>query len=81
MTKYLTYQKIEGGYKIIYENGAYLGDFLVKEDGYYDWWPRQDLGYVGCWAAYVLREMADKLDELNAPWDEEINKMFESEKT
>lgn len=62
-------------YYVIHENGVRCGDLFQKEDGYYDWWPPKSNG--GCWPSYILRQIADKLDELNKPWDDEINKYFE----
>ena len=80
MKKFIALEKIEGGYKCIFENGVYIGDILVKEDGFYDWWPPH-LGRGGCWSSYVLRELADKIDELNEPYQKEMEKFFEETKT
>ena len=57
------------------ENDVYLGDIIAKEDGYYDFWPDLKGGY---WSAYVLRAIADLLDDMNASWDKEINDYFNS---
>lgn len=61
-------------YHYHHANGVYLGSFIVMEDGYYHFWPDHSKG--GCWSSHVLREIANKLDELNKPWDEEIQKYF-----
>lgn len=58
---------------LYYENGVLLGQILMKEDGYYDFWPELKGGY---WSAEVLRQIADLLDQLNAPWEKEINDYF-----
>lgn len=66
-----------GEYEVHYENGCFLGHALIKEDGFYDFWPDLKGGF---WSAYVLREIADKLDELNAPYEAQINEYFEQER-
>lgn len=60
-------------YKVKGHNGVYIGDFLRKEDGYFDFWPDLKGGF---WPSYMLRALADKLDELNKPWDDDIKKYF-----
>lgn len=56
-------QQDKRGYKVFHQSGAYAGTFEALEDGYWRFWP----DVVGCMgvAAYVLRALADKLDELN----------------
>lgn len=66
-----------GQHEVYYEDRVFLGHLLMKEDGFYDFWP--DLK-GGCWSAYVLREIADKLDEINAPYEKELNEYFEKQK-
>jgi hypothetical protein len=50
-------------------NGVKIGQILAKEDGYYDFWPEHNGGY---WPAYMLRAIADMLDTMNKPWDDQI---------
>lgn len=58
---------------VVHSNGKYLGDLTKLEDRYYQWWPlMNEHGGGGCWSAYILREIADKLDELNDAWDREV---------
>lgn len=58
------------GFEVIYgDNGVLLGDLIREVDGYFTFWPE---GHGGYWAAYVMRAIADCMDELNAPWDEQI---------
>lgn len=64
---------LENGFKVYYENGVYLGDILMKEDGFYDFWP--DLK-GGCWPEHLLRTIADELHTLNIPWEQQIEKDF-----
>jgi hypothetical protein len=67
-------RKSAGVYTLYFENGVIVGDVMMKEDGYYDWWP--ELSDGGCLAAHFLRGIADLLDELNAPWDRNIDAYF-----
>ena len=61
-------------YQLIFTNGVVLGDALKDADGYFYFWP---INRRGLWAAYVLRGIADTLDEMNEPW----NKIVEQSKT
>ncbi len=68
--KHLKYVKDGNLTKVFYTNGHYMGDIFAKEDGFYDWWPeKSNGGYIPAW---ILRELADTLDELNKDWQEEI---------
>ena len=60
-------------YKVFAHSGVYIGDFLMKEDGYFDFWPELKGGF---WPSYMLRSLSDKLDELNKDWDKDIKKYF-----
>ena len=64
-------------YTVAWSNGVYLGDFAKDVDGYYYYWPSPYPN--GSWPAYALRMIADKLDELNKEWDDEIRSYFEKE--
>lgn len=61
--EYVKLAKVEGEYEVYAHKGVLLGYFSPGVDGRYDFWPN-DRG-AGCWPAYILRELADKLDELN----------------
>lgn len=50
-------------------NGVKIGEFLMKEDGYFDYWPEKRDGYI---PSYMLRTLADELDKLNENWDKSI---------
>ena len=69
----ITIEKIgAGSYKVLAKsNGVHFADFLMKEDGYYDYWPLPSRNY-GCLPAYILRAMADALDDLNEEWDAQV---------
>jgi hypothetical protein len=59
---------------VIHDNQKYLGDLIKEADGYYHWWMTVECLSRGSWPSYVLREIADKLDELNKEWDEEVRR-------
>lgn len=50
-------------------NKVSCGTLEPKEDGYWDWYPVLRTGYIPAW---VLRAIADKLDEINKLWDEQV---------
>lgn len=58
-------------YRVYFENGVFMGDVVQSEDGFYNFWPESSTG--GYWASHVLRAIADKLDELNKPWQDQID--------
>lgn len=45
-------------------------------DGFYVWWPRPDGGFI---TSYHLRNIANRLDELNKDWEDKIDKYFEDQ--
>lgn len=51
-------------------NGKYIGCMFPLEDGYYYFFPNST---SGAWAGWWMRQIADKLDELNKPWEDHIN--------
>lgn len=71
-SKHLYLVKENKGYYKVCErkSGSHFADFLMKEDGFYDYWPV--LGKQGYFPAYMLRAMADALDDLNKDWDSQI---------
>ena len=69
MSKSLTLHKRRGGYKVYYHNGCLVGEFLISEDGYYNWWPTDRPGYL---TSNNLKEIAKELDELNREWDADV---------
>lgn len=54
--------------------GVHLGTFELDIDGYYYFWNKSENN--GSWSSYSLRLIADKLDEINAPWKDKINEEF-----
>lgn len=55
-------------------NSIYIGDAIMCEDGYFNFFP--DLSNGGYWPSHLLRFIADKIDEINAPWDKTVNDYF-----
>ncbi len=72
----LQFNRIHQGYVVLYTNGCNMGEILMGEDGYYAYWAVQRQGYQEAW---TMRAVADKLDELNAEWDEQVRSMGEEE--
>lgn len=66
------------GYDVQYVNGAWLGTFEVLDDGYYHFYPAS-MG-SGAWSAQALIDLGNALNELNAPWDAQVNADLGKEK-
>ena len=60
-----------GIYKVVI-NSQNAGTLEPKEDGYWDWYPHLKPGYI---PSYVLKHIANFLDNLNEKWDEEVQKL------
>lgn len=61
---------IDGVY-LVYFNKKKLGEFVVQDDGFFGFYTSEPSGY---WSSYALRLIADKLDELNKEWDDQVKK-------
>ena len=68
----LKLKKLNLSYKVFTETDIYLGTFQMDCDGFYYFWKDKDLH--GAETSYSLRLIADKLDEVNKPFQDEINK-------
>lgn len=55
------------------ENDKHLGELYQEVDGYYVFAPDGQ----GGWDSRGMRTIANKLDELNEPYDAEVNAYFE----
>lgn len=64
--------KVDGS-KVYFSNGCFLGEVLAGDDGFNCFWPELNGGF---WEAYVLRAIADYIDELNAPIQKDIDDYF-----
>ena len=73
----INYKKIsDTKYQGVFDNGVILGDIYMEVDGFFVFWPNEDVNKKGYWESWVFREIADKLDEMNKPWKEEIDRYF-----
>lgn len=59
----------------VYYTDVYLGDAVLYEDGFFYFHFAND-GNKGYWQAYILRAIADKLDELNKELRDYIDKII-----
>ena len=55
-------------YSVTY-NKVDVGELYQEIDGYYVWDPADLQGYLSAW---FLRDIANKLDDLNRDWNEEL---------
>jgi hypothetical protein len=55
----------------VYFNQKLIGFFVTQDDGYLQFLINEPSGY---WSSYALRHIADKLDEMNKEWDEQVKK-------
>ena len=67
-------QETEFKKKVYTDNSLLVGTFEMDVDGFYNYWEDENL--TGHWDSQTLRAIADKLDEVNKPFQEEINKYF-----
>lgn len=67
-------EKLLRSYKVKTETDKHLGSFQLDSDGSYYFYITEEL--EGCWTSQSLREIAEKLDEVNKPFDDEVNKYF-----
>lgn len=79
-TRHLQVDDRGDSHAVHYCNGVYMGDFIVGDDGYFYWWPKHPSN-GGCIDAWVLRELADRLDDLNETWDIQLNAFFNDKET
>ncbi len=68
----------EHQYSVNFSNGKFIGYFERDVDGYFYWWPNLK-EEEGCWSAGLILELAEKLKEVNKPYEEELNAYFEAE--
>lgn len=68
----IIYEKIDAyKHNAFYKNGKFLGELIMDVDGYFYFWPEDN---NRAWASHHLREITNKLDELNKEWDEQVEK-------
>lgn len=62
--KYIDYKYVKDRnyYKVVFYNGTVLGEIVFNECGDWVYFPKLNGGY---WEAWVMRNIANKLDSLN----------------
>ena len=61
--------------ELFYQNGVKLGEILADVDGFYYFWPELK---GGSWAAEMLKQIGELLDEMNKPWQEQIERELQA---
>lgn len=74
----LKLEKLNKTYSVLTDSNKVLGSFQLDIDGFYYFY--EDSQLTGCWGAWELRKIADLLDEVNKPYNDELNKYFKNEK-
>lgn len=80
MESKLTFEEIGTYFFRVSFNKKDIGRLFQSDDGFYYYDPLCQEGESGLWAAWWMRQIADKLDELNKPWDDHINEYFKNQK-
>lgn len=63
----------------VYFNTVYLGSFERDVDGYFHFWMNKINN--GSWDSYSLKLIANKLDQINKRWNDNINEYFKNNDT
>ena len=70
----LIYKQINSQkFEVLTLNNMLVGSLIMDVDGYFYFWPSND----GCWPSHIMHSIANKLDEINKPWNDEINDYFD----
>lgn len=68
MSKIQFGEPTEGSIRVMF-NDVYCGDLGMLDDGSWQWFPVMRPGYIPSW---MLRQIADKVDELNTNGDVQL---------
>jgi hypothetical protein len=60
----------------ILADGQPIGEAIQLEDGFWYQWQEQGYHHGGATQAWVLRAIADRLDEMNKWWEEELDQQL-----
>ena len=71
-------EKLNKSHSVKTTTGKEIGSFQLDSDGFYYLWFKDDVS--GCWNAYTLKAIADKLDEVNKPFKETVDEYFDQER-
>lgn len=63
-------------YNVKTNGGLKLGEFYREVDGFYVFWPEERSGF---YSEEYLGALLFELQQLNAPWKENIRKYFDNE--
>jgi len=74
--KLILEQVSEAAYYVKTNSGLDLGEFYREVDGFYVFWPVKRDGF---YSEEYLGALLFELQQLNAPWKENIRKYFENE--
>ena len=66
----------KGFYNVHTSTDVFLGTFELDTDGFYHYWENKSLD--GSWSSHTLRLIADKLDEVNKPYNDSLNEYFKN---
>lgn len=75
LSKLVSFEPNGADFKVFHYNGVYMGDISRAHDFQYNFWPELKGGF---WPEYLLREICDKLAELNKPINDEMNAYFDA---
>lgn len=65
----------EDCYKLYYDNGVYIGQAIMNDDGYFVLFPEHRGGY---WDQGILLMLYDYFHEKNKDWDESVNEFLDN---
>lgn len=68
-------EKLNNSYTVFADNGKEIGSFQLDSNGSYHFWQNSEL--TGFWSAYDLRSIADKLEEVNKEFDNQLDEYFD----
>jgi len=73
----LIYKQIDKQkFNVLTPNDHLVGELIMDVDGYFYFWQNHS---DGCWSSHIMRSIANKLDDINKPWNDEINDFFSKE--
>lgn len=70
-------KKTQFVYNVLTSSGKNIGTFELDESGFYNYWRNSKSD--GAWQSWLLRAIADKLDDVNKPYKEVIDEYFDQE--
>ncbi len=73
----LIYKQINSQkFNVLNPSDYLVGELIMDVDGYFYFWPSND----GCWSSHIMRSIANKLDDINKQWNDNITEYFDKEK-